>query len=169
VRFPSAAASTRLKTLADGDPSLFVRGSAVRSLAALDPQAALPVIEGMLGQDSWTDVQRVNALAALGHVPADRALPILEQYVGPGRTRFARQAAIETIIGVARGHEEEIAHRLEPLLSDPDLFIRAEAAQALGALGQRSSVAALEARRRVEAEGRVVQVIDQALTQLRGS
>jgi len=168
VRFPSADVVARMRALTDGDPSLFVRGSAVHTLAALDPQAALPVIEGMLRQSSWTDVLRANALTSLARVSADQSLPILEQYIGPSNTRFARQAAIETLTGAARGQEQDVARKLEPLLGDPDLFIRAEAAQALGALGQSSSVGALEARRRVEAEGRVLQVIDQALAQLRG-
>jgi len=168
ARVPGPEVAARLRELAQRDSSLYVRGAAVRAFAALEPAAALPVIDALLGQASWTDVLRVSALAALAHLPPDTAVPILERYLGPENSRFAREAAIATLMRTAQGHQADVAHRLEPLLADPDLFIRGEVARALGALGQPSSVAALEARRRVEAEGRVVSAIDQALARLGG-
>ena len=166
--FPGPAAVELLRQLAGGDPSPFVRGGAVHGLAALDPGAALPVIEALLREPSWVDVLRTSAIYALARVPADSAIPILEQNLGPDHTRFVRQAALQTLPGSARGHEAEVAQRLVPLLGDADLFIRGDAARSLGLLGQRSAVPALQARHRVEVEGRVVQALDEALKRLGG-
>ena len=63
----------------------------------------------------------------------------------------------------SRASEGEVAAVIAPLLDADDLFVRMAAADALGRLGQPSSVPALQARRRVEAESRVVNTIDAAL------
>ncbi len=56
---------------------------------------------------------------------------------------------------------------LTPSLGDRDLFVREAAAQALGTLGSQGSVEPLESRKRVEAEGRVLTAIDDALAAIR--
>ena len=160
----------RLRELVQSDPSPFVRGAAIQAFTTVDPQAALPLIESLLAQPSWGDLLRINALQALLPVQPDRSVPLLEAALAPTTSRFTRTVAITTLARVATTHglQGQVAPRLEPLLNDPDIFLRGAAATALGQLGQASAIPALEARRKVELDGRVVTAIDQALARLRG-
>ncbi len=168
-KFPAAPVQARLAELARADSSLYVRGAATQSYAAVAPAAALPVIRAMLDRDSWLDVLRANAIVALGRVDPATARGLMLAFIGPGHSRQARQAAIGSLIAVSQGSEEMLARRLAPLLADEDLFIRQSAAGALGRLGQSSSIPALEARLKDEAEFRVINAIQAAIQRIRGS
>jgi aminopeptidase N len=164
----SAAAASRAREAATSDPSLINRGSALLTLAALDGDAALDVIKSALASDSWLDLSRTQAVTALGTIDSPTSLPTLMRYIGAGTARNTRVAAIDALTARAAGHEAEVAAAIEPLLNvDDDIFVRIEAAGALGELKQQSSIAALEARRKVEAESRVINTIDAALAAIR--
>jgi aminopeptidase N len=157
----------RLREMATGDSSLFVRGRAINGLATVEPAAAMPIIREMLEQRSWLDLSRTQAITALGLIDAPEAWTLLMARLDGATSREARVAAIASLLRGARGREAALAAALAPLLDAEDLFIRQAAARALGELGQSSSVASLEARRRVEAESRVINDIDAALAALR--
>ena len=164
----SSASAARAREAATGDPSLINRGSALLTLAALDGNAALDVVRSALASDSWLDLSRTQAVTALGRIDSPTSLPTLMRYIGAGTARNTRVAAIDALTARAAGHEAEVAAAIEPLLNvDDDLFVRIAAAGALGELKQQSSIAALEARRKVEAEGRVINTIDAALAAIR--
>jgi len=164
----SSAAAARAREAATGDSSLINRGSALMTLAALDGDAALDVIKSALASDSWLDLSRTQAVTALGTIDSPTAIPTLMRYIGTGTARNTRVAAIDALTARAAGHEAEVAAAIEPLLGvDDDIFVRIEAAGALGELKQQSSIAALEARRKVEAESRVINTIDAALAAIR--
>jgi aminopeptidase N len=164
----SAAAVARAREAATSDPSLINRGSALLTLAALDGNAALDVVKSALASDSWLDLSRTQAVTALGTIDSPTSLPTLMRYIGAGTARNTRVAAIDALTARAAGHEAEVAAAIEPLLNvDDDIFVRIEAAGALGELKQQSSIAALEARRKVEAESRVINTIDAALAAIR--
>jgi aminopeptidase N len=159
--------TTRLHDMAEGDSSLLVRGAALTALAAADSAAAVPLIHEALGRDSWIDVTRTQALGALAATHSPAAYTTAAMYLGSSTMRQTRLAAIDLLVSSAAGRESEASTRLVPLLGDDDIFIRASVAGALGRLGVGGSVAPLEARRAIEAEGRVVQAIDGALVTLR--
>jgi aminopeptidase N len=168
VAVHSSAAAARAREAATSDPSLINRGSALLTLAALDGDAALDVIKSALASDSWLDLSRTQAVTALGTIDSPSSLPTLMRYIGTGTARNTRVAAIDALTARAAGHEAEVAAAIEPLLNvDDDIFVRIEAAGALGELKQQSSIAALEARRKVEAESRVINTIDAALAAIR--
>ena len=149
------------------DPSLYVRGATITALAGTDTAAAMAVIRTMLTADSWIDLTRTQAIRALARIDTPEAWGLLTAQLAPATRRESRQAAIAALLGRSAGREAELAAALVPLLESGDLFIRQDAAAALGRLGQVSSIAALEARRRVEVESRVANVIDAALAALR--
>lgn len=168
VAVHSSVAASRAREAATGDASLINRGTALLTLAALDPSAALAVARTALGTDSWLDLSRTQAVMALGRIDSPESLPTLMRYLGGATSRNTRVAAIDALVARAAGHEAEVASAIEPLLNvDDDLFVRNEAAGALGELKQQSSIAALEARRKVEAESRVINTIDAALAAIR--
>ncbi|HEY9450356.1 MAG TPA: HEAT repeat domain-containing protein, partial [Gemmatimonadaceae bacterium] len=151
------------------DSSLRVRGAALISYARVDAPAALPVIRETLGRDSWLDIERTSAVSALAFVDTPEAWDMLLPYLAATVDRHTRQAAIAALVARAEagGREADAAAAMEPVLNAPDFYSRAAAAQALGKLGQPSSIPALEARRRVEAESRVINAIDAAAAEIR--
>lgn len=156
--------AVRLRELAGDDSSRYVRAAAVGSYAAVAPDSALALAREMVRRDSWTDIERVAALTALGRVDRPGVVELLRGFLVPSASSPARTAAIASLAERAdKGREGEIAAMIAPLLDADDLFVRMAAADALGRLGQPSSVPALQARRRVEAESRVVNTIDAAL------
>ncbi|HEX2778755.1 MAG TPA: M1 family aminopeptidase [Gemmatimonadaceae bacterium] len=165
----AAAGSARARELAASDSSLWVRGTALVTLSRLEGANSLDAIRAALDQNSWLDVTRQSAVRALRGVDSPEALPMLTRFLAAGTSRNTRVAAISAMVARAAGHEAEVAAAVTPLLdAEDDLFVRIEAARALGELKQQSSIAALEARRRVEAESRVINTIDAALEKLRG-
>ena len=164
----SSAAATRAREAATSDSSLINRGTALLTLATLDGPGALDVVRTALGTDSWLDLSRTQAVMALGKIDSPESLPTLMRYLRNTTSRNTRVAAIDALGARAAGHEAEAAAAIEPLLNvDDDLFVRNAAAAALGELKQQSSIAALEARRKVEAESRVINTIDRALAAIR--
>ncbi|HEX8850729.1 MAG TPA: M1 family aminopeptidase [Gemmatimonadaceae bacterium] len=165
-----AAASARARELATSDSSLYVRGAAIGSLTAIEGAGSLDVIRGALAQNSWRDVLRRQAVGALGSVDSPESIPLLMRFLSDSTQRDTRVAAITVLArrASATGRQAEVAAAITPLLDvEDDLFVRDAAARALGELKQASSAAALEARRKVEAESRVINTIDAALAALR--
>jgi aminopeptidase N len=160
---------TRLRELARSDSSLFVRGAALVSYARIAPAEALPVIRETLERDSWLDIERTSAVRALEYVDTPEAWNMLLPYLAFSADRHTRQAAIATLTAKATksGRQADAAAAIEPVLDAPDFYSRASAAQALGTLGQESSLPALEARRKAEAESRVINAIDAAAKEIR--
>jgi aminopeptidase N len=162
----TASASTRAREMATSDSSLLVQGAALRTVAKLDGSRALDVIRAALARDSWRDLSRTNAVRALATIDAPETTQMLMRYLAPTTSRNTRVAAIQGLVTRAKGHEAEVAVAVAPLLDADDLFVRSAAAVALGRLGQASAVDALVARKRVEAESRVINLIDAALASL---
>jgi aminopeptidase N len=156
----------RLREMATADSSLYVRGRAIGTLAALDAATAMPIVRQMLEQRSWLDLSRTQAITALGLIDAPEAWTLLRARIDSATSREARVAAIASLLRTAVGREGELAAALVPLIDVDDLFVRRAAVQALGKLGQASSIAPLEARRRVEPESRVLNDIEAALAAL---
>jgi aminopeptidase N len=167
--FPGHDADAHLRELAREDSSRFVRGAALASYARIAPAAALPVIRETLGRDSWLDIERTSAVRALEFVDPAEAWNMLLPFLAFSADRHTRQAAIATLTTIAskNGRQAEAAAAIQPVLGAPDFYSRASAAEALGELGQESSLPALEARRKVEAESRVINAIDAAAKQIR--
>ena len=167
--FSGERVEARLRGLARGDSSLFVRGAALGSYAQLDPSAAFAVIRETLGRDSWLDIERTSGVLALEFVDTPEAWNMLLPYLAFTTDRHTRQAAIATLTAKARkdGRQADAAVAIAPVLDAPDFYSRASAAQALGALGQEASLPALEARLKVEAESRVINAIDAAAKEIR--
>ncbi|HEX6558830.1 MAG TPA: M1 family aminopeptidase, partial [Longimicrobiales bacterium] len=163
-----APARARLTELATSDASYYVRGTAVTALARNAGAEAMPTIQTLLGQNSWQDLLRTAAITAIGFLSTPEAYTTLLGYITPASSQNARVTAINILPRKAQGKEAELAKTLEPLLSDNDFQVRIAVAQALGQLAQASSVPVLEARAKIEAESRVLGVIQQALARIKG-
>jgi aminopeptidase N len=155
----------RLRDMARGERSWWVRGAAMRALVTVDTTVALDVARDMVRRTEWRDLARVAALESLGRIASAEARALIIEHLGQG-ARQGRVAAITALVARAAPSDTSDARFLEPLLGDDDLFIRSAAAAALGRIGAQHSVTALEARRAVEQEPRVRTAIDQAIRRI---
>jgi HEAT repeat protein len=159
------AVMERLRDMARGERSWWVRGAALRALVTVDSTVALDVARDMVRRTEWRDLARVAALESLARIRAPEARTLIVEHLGQGE-RQGRVAAINALVAHSAPSDTTVARTLEPLLGDDDLFIRSAAASALGRVGARNSVAALQARRAVEEEPRVRTAIDQAIRRI---
>ena len=162
-----AAARARLTELATTDPSYFVRAGAIGALARVAGADAIPTIRTMMAQESWQDILRASATGSLNNIDSPEIWDILTPYLKAGTSQNTRLTAIAVLTRKAKGREAELAKMLEPLINDEDFQVRQSVAQSLGQLGQTSSIPVLEARAKIEAESRVLGVIQAALKALK--
>ena len=162
--FSGERVEARLRDLARSDSSLFVRGAALGAYAQLDPSSAFVVIRETLTR-FLARHQRTSGVRSLEFVDTPEAWNMLLPYLAFTTDRHTRQAAIATLTAKAMkdGRQPDAAAAIAPVLDAPDFYSRASAAQALGALGQETSLCRrLKARLKVEAESRVINAIDAA-------
>jgi aminopeptidase N len=158
-------AADRLRSLAQGDRSWWVRAAAIRALADVDSALAIDVARDVLRREEWRDIARVAALEALARIRSDEAKTLIIEQLDDGE-RQGRVAAINALVTHAVPADSGTALVLEGLLDDGDPFLRIAAAAALGRVGIRASVQALQARRAKEEEPRVRLALDQAIRRL---
>ncbi len=133
-------------------------GATQQALAALGAQrgsAHHPLLIVHLGVESAWDRVRQGALTGLGASRDPAALESIRPWTRQGSVP-ARKAAILALAEAARwaerGPRQRVAEELGDLLRDPDAALRKAAAQALAALGERSSAAAIESAARTLSE-----------------
>jgi HEAT repeat protein len=70
----------RLRNLARLDRSLVVRGAALASDVLLEKDAAIPLARELMATESWQNVIRAQALAALRAIDTPESRKLVEQY-----------------------------------------------------------------------------------------
>jgi len=161
-----AAASAR-KALADPDP--FVRWRAVQALSRLGVRDVVEQLGALVTDESWR--VKVTALELLGTIAGERMKRTSaeisgNQVIEPVRTYLMRaledpdeRVRLAAARALARNHDDAAYEPLVTLLKDGSLFVRDEAALALGDLGEmRAAMDLVEAvadpRNMVSEEGR---------------
>jgi aminopeptidase N len=158
-------AASRLRAIATGDRSWWVRAAAMRAIVSVDSAVALEVARDLLRREEWRDLPRVAALEGLARIRSPESRALIVEHLGDG-ARPGRIAAINALVAHGGRGDTASLRLLEPLLDDEDSFIRAAVAGALGRVGTASTIARLEARRAVEQEARVRNALDQAVRRL---
>lgn len=120
------------------DPVSSVRISTAQALGMLKDPASVPVLAKLL-EDSEGTV-RIAAARALGNVPGQESLDTLMAIALGDESELVRQHVVVVIRD--RRHVEAIP-RLESLLQAESDLVRANAARALGDLGDRTTIPAL--------------------------
>jgi cyclophilin family peptidyl-prolyl cis-trans isomerase/HEAT repeat protein len=119
------------------DPQPVVRGTALRTLARLDPDLFVATLAGLEPDKEWT--VRVAEAGALGTLPGDRALPRLSVLLQDPDQRVAPAA----IAALAASRPPGVEKLLIEKLKADDFGVRAAAATALGTLKTSAAVPAL--------------------------
>jgi aminopeptidase N len=134
------------QTLAE-HPSEYVAGAAARALGATRDEAYLPALIAALSRESYRDLIRCGAAAALGNFPTEQSIEALDSLLDRGTPPNGRALAISSTARIAALLEERVREtvrlRLEPLLGDPELRIRVRMLGALATLGVPASLGAI--------------------------
>jgi HEAT repeat protein len=186
---PTPRRLARLRELAESDPDTNVRRAATRTLGMISrPAAAMglgPTLPGAptpapgAGAAKMTDAEALRALEEASETMSPTQWETARRLLtAPGYDRRVRQAAMRAL-GVtvfmasagapgmpADAKASELVTLLAPFLSDPDPTTRLAAARELESAKIPAAVAALEARKRVEADARVLDAIDHALREI---
>jgi aminopeptidase N len=153
---PANEVASTLRGVVAADASELAQAAALESLGALRADGAWDALVLGLQRESHADKVRIAALAGLGHLGDPRALPVVLEMTGPGRSPNTRTAAIKSLGVLGRG-QGVVTSRLERLLADPQPPVRKAAAIALGTLGTaQAALQAAEARDDVPAVRREI-------------
>ena len=135
---------TRLQAVAREDASYRARGAALRSLGRLKGAGTYDTLVAAVSGDSPDGFLRNAALNGLGALGDDKAVPLLKEWVVPGKDMDSREAAIGSLARLDKDNKD-LTQLLAGYLQDPDFSIRRTAIFALGMRGDASAIPALEA------------------------
>jgi aminopeptidase N len=138
------AVAAKLDIIAKEDKSYRARAAALEALGHLKTPTAFATLTAAVAGDSPDDFLRNAALRSLGPLGDDKAVPLLRDWVGLGKSVPSRAAAISSL-GQLDKENSAITQLLTTYLSEPHFSIRIAAITALGYRGDPSAIPALEA------------------------
>jgi aminopeptidase N len=152
-----------------GDPSPLVEAELAKTLGIIRADGAFDLLLQALERSSWNDVVRARALDGLGALEDARGLPLLIDWSQYGRPEPARIAAANALAALAKveQHRRAAVERLAELLRDPAMRVRVTAARALGTIGDRAGLAALQAATERDLHPSVVRAAREAARNIR--
>lgn len=132
--------------LGENEPSPHVRGELVKSLGTLKASSTREAVDSALEQASWNDVIRCRALDALGALDDPDGVPLVLEWTQYGRSTQARMAAIAALgnLGKHADQRHAVVERLIELLDDPSMRVKNAAIRALGTIGDKAALSALD-------------------------
>jgi aminopeptidase N len=169
---PSEAAWDRLRDLAASDSEPGVRRMALQSIGMREPAMVMSAAESILDNPSTTDDEKAQAisLASGSHLP--KSWDIAKRYLSDPsrevRAAASRSLSIQVFMSrfVPHANAGELVQLLTPLLNSSDPADRMVAARDMAAAKIPASVAALEERKKVEADARILMQIDESLQEI---
>jgi aminopeptidase N len=157
-KFQDEAAAAALAPLAKSDPSYFVEGEAHAALGATKQPLAFDILCRGVQKASHLDIIKASACIGLARLRDDRAWPVLKSSAFPGGKPQGRIAAMRAMAMLAKGRDpfrSEIREELERYLKDANFFAKFGALLSLEILDEPAAVAAVEALRFREGDGRL--------------
>jgi len=167
--FESKGTLRALKDAFEDDRSYKVAAAALTSYAAIRGSDGLSLVKDGLSRKSHRDVILRAAIDALAEIGTAKAFDLVMDQTKWGEPTNGRRSAAAALgtMGVAEARFKERARvRLEALLDDPRFWLRLDAAEALGSLGDNRSLAPLQkllARASTRRMARTVAVAVEAL------
>jgi len=133
----------KLQNVAEQDTSYRARAAALQAFAKLKAPNAFAILNSAIAADSPDDFLRNAALRSLGPLGDEKAVPVLREWVAPGKPMETREAAIFSLARLQKDNQE-ITTQIASYLPEQHFSIRMAAVAALGARGDASAIPALE-------------------------
>jgi aminopeptidase N len=162
---------TRLSELAEGDPNQEVRSTAAQMLSMMgerEPQQR--IADSIMRSPTASDADRASAAATLADNSMPDAWEVGKRYLtAPSSSRAVRQAVMRQM-GITVRHREanagEFIALLRPCLASDDPTNRLAAVRECSSTKIPPARAALEERKQVEVDARVLRAIDESLSEM---
>jgi aminopeptidase N len=138
-----ASLGSKLADVAANDKAYRVRVAGLESLGELKSANAYDILAAAVKSDSPDDSLRNAALAALGTLADPRAVPILTEWMAPGKPMQSRNAAITSLGGLDKKNKD-ITRALISYLDEPHFDLRLSVAIALARRGDTDAIGPLE-------------------------
>jgi aminopeptidase N len=133
----------KLQNVAEQDTSYRARAAAFQALGKLKAPNAFVILNSAIAADSPDDFLRNAALRSLGSLGDEKAVPVLREWVVPGKPMETREAAIFSLARLQKDNKE-ITMQIASYLPEQHFGVRMAAISALGARGDASAIPALE-------------------------
>ena len=136
-----------------GSTNELVASAAYAAYGATKSKDAYAVLTAALTKPSFRQVIAMGAIQGFGNLGDARAIPAVEQWAAYGAEEAVRPAAITALAKIAKNNPSAAQSFLEGIVqTDPYFRARSAAAQALGTLGQTSSIPVLETVEKTDGE-----------------
>jgi aminopeptidase N len=152
------------------DRSYKTAAAALTSLIQVDRKKALAWIGRGLKRRSHREVIRAAALQGLADIGGAKALRRLVDWTAWGKPLAARRAAVDALGRVGAEDEKlrvSVRERLVALLADGRFWVRNDAVDALGSVGDPAAIPALERLAKRASTRRIARSVQSALAALR--
>jgi aminopeptidase N len=171
---PDPRVSERITEMARSDPDSLVRSQVLNVLSSGAPVEAYALAKQRLESASASEEYKAHLLMLVTDATVPGGWNIARKYLtDPKSSRPVREAAMHALgIGVFMSRfnpgpdPNEVVNLLAPFLASEDPSLRLSAARELGQVKIPTARAALESRKRVEVDARVLREIDQAIAEM---
>jgi aminopeptidase N len=133
----------KLQNVAEQDASYRARAAALQALGKLKAPNAFAILNSAIAADSPDNFLRNAALRSLGALGEEKAVPVLREWIVPGKPMETREAAIFSLARLQKDNKE-ITTQIASYLPEQHFGIRMAAVSALGARGDAAAIPALE-------------------------
>jgi HEAT repeat protein len=133
----------KLQNVAEQDTSYRARAAALQALGKLKAPNAFAILNSAIAADSPDDFLRNAALRSMGALGDEKAVPVLREWIVPGKPMETREAAIFSLARLQK-ENKEITTQIASYLPEQHFGIRMAAVSALGARGDSAAIPALE-------------------------
>jgi aminopeptidase N len=133
----------KLQNVAEQDTSYRARAAALQALGKLKAPNAFAILSSAIAADSPDDFLRNAALRSMGPLGDEKVVPVLREWVVPGKPMETREAAIFSLARLQKDNKE-ITSQIASYLPEQHFGVRMAAISALGARGDASAIPALE-------------------------
>ena len=140
----------------------FVRAAAVKALASVDGEKAMPIVEKALKQDSFQQVIRSAGLSSLAMIDSVEAYDEAVKFTKYGEPQPLRLQGINEMVRLGPKNEETL-RLLKDYASDPYIWARMVSINSLGRIGDQSVIPLLQEREKIETDGRLKEAARRAI------
>jgi HEAT repeat protein len=162
AKYKDADIAPLLEHLYGTQKNYFVRAAAVKALASVEGEKAIPIVENALTQDSYEQVIKSAALTSLAMIDSSKAYDTAVEFTKYGELQSLRLQGMNEMVRLEPKREETV-NLLKKYLSDPFIWARMVAINSLGRVGDKSIVPLLQDREKTETDGRLQQAARRAI------
>ncbi len=154
-----------LKSIFNKSSNDYIRAACMNAISKIDSVNAIPLITEALSQNSHGQVVAVTALRNLAKISPSEAYDKSIDLSEYGQPQNIRVSSISLLAKINKDNSRTL-DLLKKYASDSYIWVRREALQGLGQVGDKSLISFIKARENIETDGRLKQAAQNAIKQI---